>query len=146
MTSKYNHLRIWLLVFVMLNKACNMSARNLQLIYYPLMQLLMQCFDWTTSTSAARDENTFIIFWVMKQSAFVIYFLLSLGPTAKRLLCLDALKSTPTMRSCHISHMHTSVSRQKAGYCVYMSHKIGVRGKKLGVDRFMITPFITLPR
>ncbi len=109
-TSKYHHLRIWLWVFhmfsvVMLNKACNMSAGNIQLIYYPLKQLQMQHFDWTTSTSAARDENTFLSFSDhLDHEKVCVCDIFPSFLTANRSLCLDALKSNVFL-SC-ITHAH----------------------------------------
>ncbi len=121
--TKYNNLRIWLGVFHTFI-SCDVKL-SLQHVSWKLTGYILSSHAVINAAlwrnhfyfCCTRWEHIFIIFWVMKKY-FVIVF--SSFFTARRLLCLDALKSALTMRSCHTSHMCTSIKRQKAGYCVYI--------------------------
>ncbi len=99
-----------------------MSAGNLQ---HVILSCSYKCSVLTEPLLLHEMRTSFII-WVEKKSAFVIYFLLSL----LRDVCsdYDVLKS-----ALFLSHMRTSINRQKVGHWDLHAAWNWVRGKKLPV-------------
>lgn len=104
-----------------------MSAGNLQPINYSLMH---RCSILTEPHLLLLHKMAHFYNFLGHDRVYV-YDIFPSFFTAKSSLCLHALQSAPRMRSCHGSNKCTSISWQKAGYCIYIPCQIRVKKNDL---------------